>query len=43
MKTLKETMRYYAAGTQVEITLKSNQNGEWQERKVTATLGKKNE
>lgn len=43
MKTLKETLRYYAAGTEVELTIKTNEGGEWQEKKVTATLGKKND
>lgn len=42
MDGLKELMQYYAAGTQVEITIQTNQNGEWQEQKVTAELGKKN-
>ncbi len=42
MKDLEEIIQYYEAGTEVEITLQSNVNGEWQERKVTAKLGKKN-
>ena len=33
---------HYAAGTEVEIIIQTNQNGEWQEQKVTAVLGKKN-
>ncbi len=40
---LQDLMQYYEAGTEVEITLQSNVDGEWQERKVTAILGKKNE
>lgn len=43
MKALKEILQYYAAGTEVEITIQTNQNGEWQEQKVTATLGKRND
>ncbi len=42
MDGLKGIMQYYAAGTEVEITIQTNQNGEWQEQKVMATLGKKN-
>lgn len=42
MDGLKEMMQYYAAGTEVEIIIQTNQNGEWQEQKVTAVLGKKN-
>lgn len=42
MDDLQNVMQYYAAGTTVEITLQVNQNGEWQEQTVTATLGKKN-
>lgn len=42
MDGLKEIMQYYAAGAEVEITIQRNQNGEWQEQKITATLGKKN-
>ncbi len=42
MKDLEEIIQYYEAGTEVEITLQSNVDGEWQERKVTAKLGKKN-
>lgn len=43
MDGLKELIQYYAAGTEVEITIQTNQNGEWQEQKVTAALGKKND
>lgn len=42
MDGLKEIIQYYAAGTEVEITIQTNQNGEWEEQKVTASLGKKN-
>lgn len=38
---LAERMRYYAAGTTVDITVKSAEGGEYVERIVTATLGKK--
>ncbi|MCI9136545.1 MAG: trypsin-like serine protease [Lachnospiraceae bacterium] len=42
MAGLEEIIQYYAAGTEVELTIQTNQNGEWQEQKVTAALGKKN-
>jgi len=41
MDGLQDIMQYYAAGTEVEITIQTNQNGEWQEQKVSVTLGKK--
>lgn len=43
MDGLKGILQYYAAGTEVEITLMTNEAGEWQEKKVTAVLGKKND
>lgn len=43
MEGLSDIMQYYAAGEEVEITLQTNENGEWTERTVTATLGKKND
>ncbi len=39
---LEEILQYYAAGTEVKITIQTNQNGEWQEQELTATLGKRN-
>lgn len=42
MDNLGEIIQYYAAGTEVELTIQTNQNGEWQEQKVSVTLGKKN-
>ena len=42
MESLSEVIQYYAAGTEVELTLQVNENGEWQEKKVMVTLGKKN-
>ena len=42
---LEEQMKYYKAGTQVEITVQriSNENnGEYQEHEITVTLGRKN-
>ncbi len=42
MEGLSDAMQYYAAGTQVEVTLQKNDNGEWKEETVTVTLGKKN-
>lgn len=40
--TLLERMQYYAAGTQVEIVLHSAEGGEYVERTITVTLGRKN-
>lgn len=42
MESLQDIMQYYAAGTEVEVTLQINENGEWKEQKVTVTLGRKN-
>lgn len=42
MESLSDIMQYYAAGTEVEVTLQTNQNGEWVENIVKVTLGKKN-
>lgn len=42
MESLQDIMQYYAAGTDVEVTLQINENGEWKEQKVTVTLGRKN-
>lgn len=42
MDSLQEIMQYYAAGSEVEVTLQINENGEWKEQKVTVTLGRKN-
>ena len=41
LEGLSEAMKYYAAGTQVEVTLQKNNNGEWREETITVTLGKK--
>ena len=41
---LEEQMKYYAAGTQVEVTIQrlaNQQNGEYTEQKITVTLGTK--
>lgn len=40
---LADVMQYYEAGSQVEVTLQKNENGEWREETITVTLGKKNE
>ena len=40
MTVLKERMRYYAAGTTVEITIKSASNG-YEEQNISVTLGKR--
>ena len=42
MEGLSDVMQYYAAGTEVEVVLQTNQNGEWVENTVTVKLGKKN-
>lgn len=42
MEGLSDIIQYYAAGSEVEIIIQTSQNGEWQEQKVTARLGKKN-
>jgi len=36
---LKDLLQYYAAGETVEVTLKSAQNGTYNERTVSLTLG----
>lgn len=41
LEGLSDAMKYYAAGTQVEVTLQKNNNGEWKEETITVTLGKK--
>lgn len=43
LEGLQDIMQYYSAGTQVEVTLQTNENGEWKEQTVTVTLGKKND
>ena len=40
---LQDIMQYYAAGTQVDVTLQVNENGEWKEKVVTVTLGRRNQ
>ena len=39
---LLERMQYYAAGAQVEIVLQSAEGGEYVERTITVTLGRRN-
>lgn len=41
MADLKKMLTYYEAGTTVELTVQSLQNGEYQERTVSLTLGKR--
>jgi len=43
MEGLADAMQYYEAGSQVEVTLHRNENGEWREETITVTLGKKNQ
>ena len=43
MEGLADAMQYYEAGSQVEVTLQRNENGEWREETITVTLGKKNQ
>lgn len=42
MSALSERMKYYAAGTTVDVTLMVAENGEWVEKIVPVTLGQKN-
>lgn len=42
MEGLQDIMQYYAAGTEVEVVLQVNENGEWKEKTVTVKLGRKN-
>lgn len=42
MSALSERMKYYAAGTTVDVTLMVSENGEWVEKIVSVTLGQKN-
>lgn len=42
MEGLRDDMQYYAAGTEVEVIIQKNINGEWQEKSISVTLGKKN-
>lgn len=41
MQSLQETLQYYAAGSTVTITVQTAQDGEYQEKDVTVTLGRK--
>lgn len=41
MQSLQDTLQYYAAGSTVTITVQTAQNGEYQEKDVTVTLGRK--
>lgn len=43
MDGLSDAIQYYAAGSQVEVTLQTNEDGEWREKTLTVTLGKKND
>ena len=43
LEGLSDTMQYYEAGSEVEVTLQRNNNGEWKEETITVTLGKKND
>ena len=42
MEGLQDIMQYYAANTEVEVTIQRNENGEWKEEKVSVKLGRKN-
>lgn len=42
MSALSERMKYYAAGSTVEVSLKISQNGQWVDSSVTVTLGSRN-
>lgn len=41
MQSLQDTLQYYAAGSTVTITVQTAQDGEYQERDITVTLGRK--
>lgn len=43
MNGLSDAIQYYSAGSQVEVTLQTNEDGEWREKTLTVTLGKKND
>ncbi len=43
LEGLSDAMQYYEAGSDVEVTLQRNNNGEWREETITVTLGKKND
>ena len=43
MDALSERMKYYAAGSTVEVSLKVSENGQWVDKTVTVTLGSRNE
>ncbi len=42
MEALAERMQYYKAGTTVDVTVMTVQNGQWTETTISVTLGKKN-
>jgi serine protease Do len=41
MESLQDTLQYYAAGSTVVITVETAQDGEYQEKDITVTLGRK--
>lgn len=43
MEELKNTVEYYAAGTQVDVVIKRSSNGQYQEQTLSVTLGRKNQ
>ncbi|MGN0352993.1 MAG: S1C family serine protease [Roseburia sp.] len=42
MQSLSETLEYYAAGTEVTITVQRANNGQYEEQSITVVLGSKN-
>lgn len=42
MEELKNTVEYYAAGTQVDVVIERSSNGQYQEQTLSVTLGRKN-
>ena len=42
MEELKNTVEYYAAGTQVDVVIERSSNGQYQEQTISVTLGRKN-
>lgn len=41
MQSLQDTLEYYAAGSTINITIQTAQNGEYQEKDIAVTLGRK--
>ena len=42
MEGLSQTLQYYAAGTQVDVTIQRANGGQYEEQTISVTLGSKN-